>query len=68
MDWTATTTTITRAAELPSTPWRNGQGQTTEIALAGRPDDFAWRVSLAEVARDSDFSPFPGVDRIIMLV
>ncbi|WGX95035.1 HutD family protein [Nocardioides sp. L-11A] len=62
------TTTITRAADLPSTPWRNGQGRTTEIALAGPPDDFAWRVSLAEVARNSDFSPFPGVDRIIMLV
>ncbi|MDQ6524524.1 HutD family protein [Nocardioides sp. LHD-245] len=62
------TTTITRAADLPSARWRNGQGRTTEIALAGPPDAFTWRVSLAEVARDSDFSPFPGIDRIITLV
>ena len=56
-------------------PWRNGQGMTTEIAAGGAPSgaayasrDFAWRVSLAEVTRSGDFSLFPGLDRIIMLV
>ncbi|MBM7515649.1 HutD/Ves family protein [Nocardioides nitrophenolicus] len=64
----STQPTITRAADLPRVPWRNGQGVTTELALGGDPDDFSWRVSLAEVARSGDFSAFPGVDRIIMLV
>lgn len=65
---TETLTTITRAADLARVPWRNGQGMTTEIALGGAPDDFIWRVSLAEVARSGDFSAFPGIDRIIMLI
>lgn len=62
------TTTITRAADLPRVPWRNGQGLTTELAMSGSPDAFAWRVSLADVARSGDFSPFPGIDRTIVLV
>lgn len=65
---TDTSTTITRAADLQRVPWRNGQGMTTEIALGGTPDHFIWRVSLAEVAQSGDFSAFPGVDRIIVLV
>ncbi|MCR1785681.1 HutD family protein [Nocardioides carbamazepini] len=65
---TTTSTTITRAGDLRRVPWRNGQGMTTEIALGGDPDDFGWRVSLAEVARSGDFSPFPGIDRIIVLI
>ncbi|WGY00301.1 HutD family protein [Nocardioides sp. QY071] len=64
----STQTTITRAADLPRVPWRNGQGLTTEIALGGDRDDFTWRVSLAEVTRSGDFSAFPGIDRIIMLI
>jgi environmental stress-induced protein Ves len=65
---TETRTTITRAADLQRVPWRNGQGMTTEIALGGSPDDFTWRVSLAEVTRSGDFSAFPGIDRIIVLI
>lgn len=65
---TQTPTTITRAADLPRVPWRNGQGMTTEIALGGAPDDFTWRVSLADVTQTGDFSAFPGIDRIIMLI
>lgn len=61
-------TTIARAADLPRVPWRNGQGLTTEIARDGEGAAFTWRVSLAEVAHSGDFSPFPGVDRIIALV
>lgn len=61
-------TTITRAADLPRVPWRNGQGRTTEIAIGGAPDDFAWRVSLADVTQSGDFSLFPGIDRTIVLI
>lgn len=53
-------------------PWKNGLGTTTEIAihppgagLTGAP--FDWRVSLAEVGTDGDFSRFPGYDRSILV-
>ena len=53
-------------------PWKNGLGTTTEIAihppsadLAGKP--FDWRVSMAEVKQDGDFSSFPGYDRSILV-
>lgn len=62
------TTTITRAADLRRVPWRNGGGLTTELAHGGPPDDFTWRVSLAEVGQSGDFSLFPGIDRTIVLV
>ena len=41
-------------------PWKNGQGITHEIArepAAG--DSFLWRLSIAEVAADGDFSLVP---------
>ncbi|MFJ6754862.1 HutD family protein [Streptomyces sp. NPDC091273] len=61
---------LLRAADRGATPWKNGGGVTREIAA--RPEgagtgDFAWRVSLAEVAADGPFSSFPGVDRILTL-
>ncbi|MDE2140203.1 MAG: HutD family protein [Gammaproteobacteria bacterium] len=52
--------------------WKNGRGWTTELAvhpldaqLDGRP--FEWRVSLAEVESDGEFSAFPGYDRTILV-
>ena len=52
-------------------PWKNGGGQTHEIAV--QPDGagmaaFAWRVSVAEVAQDGPFSRFLGVDRTLVLL
>ena len=53
--------------------WKNGLGWTTEIAL--RPpgaelaaNDFDWRISIADVDADCDFSPLAGVDRTLMLL
>lgn len=52
-------------------PWKNGGGVTRGIAAwpedAGM-DDFAWRVSLAEVGVDGPFSAFPGVERTLTMV
>jgi environmental stress-induced protein Ves len=53
------------------TAWRNGGGRTRE--LFARPpaaglDDFAWRVSVATIARSGPFSSYPGVVRIAVLV
>ena len=52
-------------------PWKNGGGETLEIAIgpggAGL-DGFDWRVSLARVAADGPFSVFPGVDRTLGVI
>jgi environmental stress-induced protein Ves len=50
-------------------PWKNGRGFTLEIArepAAG--EDFAWRLSLADIDRDGDFSAYPGYRRALVLV
>ena len=61
---------IVRFAELPVIPWRNGGGVTRELAASGGsgPQDFDWRVSIADVSQPGPFSAFPGVDRVITLV
>ena len=62
---------IIQYASLRPTPWKNGGGVTTELAMsppgAGL-DDFDWRVSLASIAEDGPFSQFPGVDRTLVMV
>lgn len=57
--------------DLPEHAWKNGGGSTRELVC--RPphagfNDFDWRISIAQVSRDGDFSLFPGVDRHIMLI
>jgi environmental stress-induced protein Ves len=51
-------------------PWKNGRGATTELAIhPGHADltAFDWRVSMADVVEDGDFSPFPGYDRSLVV-
>jgi environmental stress-induced protein Ves len=58
-------------ADYRSMPWKNGGGRTTEIAVhpaESAIDDFAWRISIADVERDGPFSPFPNIDRVIVLL
>ncbi|MFC8230361.1 HutD family protein [Streptomyces sp. NPDC057287] len=62
---------ILRAEDRVPTPWSNGGGVTSEVAvhpMGAATDDFAWRVSVADVERGGPFSAFPGVDRIITVV
>jgi hypothetical protein len=50
-------------------PWKNGLGTTTEIVVhpSGTGlDDFAWRLSIADLAASGPFSTFPGIERIIL--
>ena len=65
------TTTILRAADRITTPWKNGGGVTREIAAcppeAGL-DDFDWRISMAEVGEPGAFSLFPDVDRCLTVI
>lgn len=62
---------VLRAADRKAVPWKNGGGVTREVA-AWPPgsgfDDFAWRISMAEVREDGPFSSFPGVDRILTVL
>nr|MBA2815075.1 putative ATP-dependent helicase DinG [Candidatus Pantoea persica] len=58
-----------RYANLPVSRWRNGGGETREIVSYPPGEaDFAWRASIATLARDGAFSRFPGVDRVITLL
>jgi environmental stress-induced protein Ves len=57
--------------EVAAMPWKNGGGVTRTIAVSPEGaglEDFAWRVSIADVAESGPFSAFPGVDRTILLL
>ncbi|WP_454457081.1 HutD/Ves family protein [Thauera phenylacetica] len=52
-------------------PWKNGGGTTREVAVSPQGaglDDFAWRVSLAELHEAGAFSSYPGVSRTLLLL
>jgi environmental stress-induced protein Ves len=62
---------LLKPADYVRMPWKDGGGQTTQIAV--HPSDstlstFDWRVSFADVAVDGPFSQFAGVDRILVLL
>ncbi|MDN4645334.1 HutD/Ves family protein [Arthrobacter sp. PsM3] len=74
---------IIRYAELKAQPWRNGGGVTRELASqpaatapqgstgqdsTGSAGGWDWRVSIAEMSKASDFSAFPGMDRVLTVV
>ena len=46
-------------------PWKNGGGVTRELLRlpAGSGDDWTLRISVADIAADGPFSPFPGITR-----
>lgn len=51
--------------------WKNGGGETAEIAIfpeGATLDTFDWRISMATVAADGPFSTFPGVDRTLCIL
>lgn len=53
-------------------PWQNGRGATAEIRRHPRTGEasltFDWRLSLAAIDADAEFSLFPGYDRSILTV
>ncbi len=62
---------ILRAADHKRMPWKNGGGETVEIAVAPQDaalGDFDWRISMATVAADGPFSIFPGIDRTLSIL
>ncbi|MET0257435.1 MAG: HutD family protein [Methylobacterium sp.] len=52
-------------------PWKNGGGETIEIAVhppgAGL-SGFDWRISMASVVADGPFSRFEGIDRTLAIL
>ncbi len=62
---------IIRASDCKTTPWKNGGGSTTEIAIGptgASLENFDWRISIARVASDGAFSDFAGIDRTLAVI
>jgi len=62
---------IIRSSDYRRMPWKNGGGETAEIAVspAGASlDAFDWRVSQAHVGASGPFSRFPGIDRTLAVL
>jgi environmental stress-induced protein Ves len=62
---------LLQPADYVRMPWKDGGGQTTEIAshpTGATLADFDWRVSIADVAADGPFSSFVGIDRTLALL
>ncbi|MBD9495040.1 MULTISPECIES: HutD family protein [unclassified Ensifer] len=62
---------VLRAKDYKRMPWKNGGGETVEIAIIPENAslaDFDWRVSMATVATDGPFSSFPGIDRTLSIL
>ncbi|MFE5835429.1 HutD family protein [Arthrobacter sp. NPDC056493] len=72
---------IIRFADLKPQPWRNGGGVTRELAAGAASSGSAspeatssdagawdWRISIADVTRAGEYSPFPGMERVLTVV
>lgn len=64
--------TRTGPGQFREMPWKNGRGSTTELMIeppgATLAGGFLWRLSMADVTEDGPFSPFPGLDRTLLLL
>ena len=62
--------TILSPETFKTIPWKNGLGHTTELAInsGGNLDNFGWRLSIASVVNDGDFSNFSGYQRHLVLI
>lgn len=62
---------IIRASDYRHMRWKNGGGETIEIAVSppgSSLDDFHWRLSMAHVAAAGPFSHFAGIDRSLAVI
>lgn len=50
-------------ADYTRQPWKNGKGETIELARAERDGALLWRLSMATVSEDGPFSIFPEIER-----
>jgi len=54
---------VIAVADIAPAPWKNGGGLTRELLRLPEGDDWRLRISVADIAADGPFSPFPGVSR-----
>ena len=62
---------ILRASDYKRTPWKNGAGETVELAVfppGASVGDFDWRISMSSLVADGAFSLFPGIDRTLCIL
>jgi environmental stress-induced protein Ves len=62
---------LLRAADYRIMPWKNGGGTTSEILIEPPGADvahFDWRISMARIDQDGNFSSFSGVDRTLTVL
>ena len=60
-----------RAADYRRSRWKNGRGETLEVAIhppSSTLDTFEWRISVALLEAEADFSDFPGIDRTLTII
>jgi environmental stress-induced protein Ves len=64
---------LKRFADLPTTPWANGGGATTELVAFDESESVGgpgarWRLSVADLDQPGTFSPLPGTQRTFVPV
>jgi uncharacterized protein len=60
-----------RVADYRPSKWKNGKGETLEIAkcpATATLDGFDWRISVARLDDDAEFSQFLGIDRTLAII
>ncbi|MGB0937348.1 MAG: HutD family protein [Colwellia sp.] len=62
--------TVISPENFKTIPWKNGLGETTELAINehGTLERFDWRLSIASVVEDGIFSDFSDYDRNLILI
>jgi environmental stress-induced protein Ves len=64
---------LVAADDVTPVAWKNGGGVTRELLRVARPgappgEDWLLRISLADIAADGPFSPFPGIARAFAVI
>ena len=61
---------IIQPTHFKTVPWKNGKGETVEMAInpGGTLDNFDWRLSMASVVENGVFSNFTGYTRNLILI
>lgn len=62
---------IVHYRQAPSVPWKNGLGLTRQLAIhpaGATAESFEWRLSIAQLDHDADFSVFPGIERCLAVL
>ncbi|OYZ18622.1 MAG: hypothetical protein B7Y39_13290 [Bdellovibrio sp. 28-41-41] len=65
--------TVIKKDQFREMPWKNGLGSTQEIDIVPSHTDFTkgefqWRLSSAVIKTANTFSPFPGYDRLLVVL